>query len=395
MSATLSTMTNLSTAVPTVWSFSLHWLQAGMWVAGLVLILWAGFRMRWPKLVALLVFLTMDLVMFGAFVRLTDSGLGCPDWPGCYAHFTPAQAHHQISEAVVEQGGTQGNVSPFKAWVEMIHRYIATIIGTLIVAMAVRAAWGRRHGKRIALGLPLVLLGWVILQGLFGAWTVTLLLKPLIVTLHLMGGVILLMLAVWFWMRNRDDLPKVPVTRLAQLLTWAAMLTMLWQIFLGGWVSTNYAALACTGFPTCNGSFHPDANWAQGFTFWRNLGENPDGSAIALQALVAIQWGHRIFAGITVITVLAAMALLGRYRALRKLAAWISALLLVQIGLGASVVVFAHPLALAVAHNGVAALMMLLLTIAVYRASGTRSRGVVMNETSVDFVNIQRVHAKP
>ena len=395
MSATLSTMTNLSTAVPTVWSFSLHWLQAGMWVAGLVLILWAGFRMRWPKLVALLVFLTMDLVMFGAFVRLTDSGLGCPDWPGCYAHFTPAQAHHQINEAVVEQGGTQGNVSPFKAWVEMIHRYIATIIGTLIVAMAVRAAWGRRHGKRIALGLPLVLLGWVILQGLFGAWTVTLLLKPLIVTLHLMGGVILLMLAVWFWMRNRDDLPKVPVTRLAQLLTWAAMLTMLWQLFLGGWVSTNYAALACTGFPTCNGSFHPDANWAQGFTFWRNLGENPDGSAIALQALVAIQWGHRIFAGITVITVLAAMALLGRYRALRKLAAWISALLLVQIGLGASVVVFAHPLALAVAHNGVAALMMLLLTIAVYRASGTRSREVVMNETSVEFVNIQRVHAKP
>ncbi len=395
MSTPLSTMTNLSTAVPTVWSFSLHWLQAGMWIAGLVLILWAGFRMRWPKLVALLVFLTMDLVMFGAFVRLTDSGLGCPDWPGCYAHFTPAQAHHQISEAVVEQGGTQGNVSPFKAWVEMIHRYIATIIGTLIVAMVVRAAWGRTHGKHIALGLPLVLLGWVILQGLFGAWTVTLLLKPVIVTLHLMGGVILLMLAVWFWMRNRDDLARVPVTRLAQVLTWAAMLTMLVQVFLGGWVSTNYAALACTGFPTCNGSFHPDANWVQGFTFWRNLGENPDGSAISLQALVAIQWGHRIFAGITLITVLAAMALLRRYKSLRKLAAWIAALVVVQIGLGASVVVFAHPLALAVAHNGVAALMMLLLTITVYRASGSRSTEAVVHETSVDFVNIQRVQVKP
>ena len=395
MSTPLSTMTNLSTAVPTVWSFSLHWLQAGMWIAGLVLILWAGFRMRWPKLVALLVFLTMDLVMFGAFVRLTDSGLGCPDWPGCYAHFTPAQAHHQISEAVVEQGGTQGNVSPFKAWVEMIHRYIATIIGTLIVAMVVRAAWGRTHGKHIALGLPLVLLGWVILQGLFGAWTVTLLLKPLIVTLHLMGGVILLMLAVWFWMRNRDDLARVPVTRLAQVLTWAAMLTMLGQVFLGGWVSTNYAALACSGFPTCNGSFHPDANWVQGFTFWRNLGENPDGSAISLQALVAIQWGHRIFAAITLMTVLAAMALLSRYKSLRKLAAWIAALIVAQIALGASVVVFAHPLALAVAHNGVAALMMLLLTIAVYRTGGRRSTEAVVHETSVDFVNIQRVQVKP
>ncbi len=388
-------MTNLSTAVPTVWSFSLHWLQAGMWVAGLVLILWAGFRMRWPKLVALLVFLTMDLVMFGAFVRLTDSGLGCPDWPGCYAHFTPAQAHHQISEAVAEQGGTQGNVSPFKAWVEMIHRYIATIIGALIVAMAVRAAWARKHGRKIALGLPFLLLGWVILQGLFGAWTVTLLLKPLIVTLHLMGGIILLMLAVWFWMRNRSDLPKVPTSTLVQVVTWAALLATGWQIFLGGWVSTNYAALACTGFPTCNGSFHPDANWIQGFTFWRNLGENPDGSAISLQALVAIQWGHRLFAVVTSVIVLAAMWGLSRYQPLRKLAGWLTALLAVQIALGASVVLFAHPLELAVAHNGVAALMMLLLTIAVYRVSGAQSCQPSLDDTSLAFVNIERASAKP
>ncbi|SCC92184.1 putative Cytochrome oxidase assembly protein [Thiomonas sp. X19] len=395
MSATLNTMTNLSTAVPTVWSFSLHWLQAGMWVGGLVLILWAAFRMRWPKLVALLVFLTMDLVMFGAFVRLTDSGLGCPDWPGCYAHFTPAQAHHQINEAVAEQGGTQGNVSPFKAWVEMIHRYVATIIGTLILAMAIRASWARKHGKQIALGLPFLLLGWVILQGLFGAWTVTLLLTPLIVTLHLMGGIILLMLAVWFWMQNRSDLPKVSTTVLTQTLVWAAMLTMLWQIFLGGWVSTNYAALACTGFPTCNGSFQPDANWAQGFTFWRNLGENPNGSAISLQALVAIQWGHRLFAVLTSIIVLAATWRMSRYRELRKLALWISGLLFVQIALGASVVIFAHPLELAVAHNGVAALMMLLLTIAVYRVSRPESRRLVIDDAALAPVTLQRAHVKP
>lgn len=394
MSTTLSTMTNLSTAVPTVWSFSLHWLQAGMWVAGLVLILWAGFRMRWPKLVALLVFLTMDLVMFGAFVRLTDSGLGCPDWPGCYAHFTPAQAHHQISEAVAEQGGTQGNVSPFKAWVEMIHRYVATIIGTLILAMAIRATWVRKHGGRIALGLPFLLLGWVLVQGLFGAWTVTLLLKPLIVTLHLMGGVILLMLAVWFWMRNRVDLPKVPTSALTQTLVWAAMLTMLWQIFLGGWVSTNYAALACRGFPTCNGSYSPDANWIQGFTFWRDLGENPNGSAITLPALVAIQWGHRLFAVITSVVVLSAMWAMGRSAALRRLALWISGLLLVQLALGASVVIFAHPLELAVAHNGVASLMMLLLTIAVYRVSRVEARTLAHDDIAHTSVNLQHMHAK-
>ena len=395
MSTALNTMTNLSTAVPTVWSFSLHWLQGGMWVAGLLLILWAAFRMRWPKLVALLVFLTMDLVMFGAFVRLTDSGLGCPDWPGCYAHFTPAQAHQQIHEAVAEQGGTQGNVSPFKAWVEMIHRYVATIIGTLILAMAIRASWARMHGHRIALGLPFLLLGWVILQGLFGAWTVTLLLKPLIVTLHLMGGIILLMLAVWFWMRNRPDLPKVPTTVLTQILVWAATLTMLWQIFLGGWVSTNYAALACTGFPTCNGSFQPDANWAQGFTLWRNLGENPNGSAISLQALVAMQWGHRLFAGLVFVIVLGAAWHMSRYRELRKLALWISGLLLVQIALGAGIVIFAHPLELAVAHNGVAALMMLLLTIAVYRVSRPESSRLVSDDVALVPVTFQRAQAKP
>ena len=363
---------NLSTAVPTVWSFSLHAVQAVMWLGGLLLVLVAALRMRWPKLVALLVFLTMDLVMFGAFVRLTDAGLGCPDWPGCYGHFTPAQAHVQIGQAVAEQGGTQGNVSPFKAWVEMIHRYVATIIGALIVAMAVRAALTRRRRNSVRLGLPLLLVAWVVLQGLFGAWTVTLLLKPLIVTLHLMGGIVLLMLAAWFWMRNRDDLPRAQAGGATRALLWLALLATLWQVFLGGWVSTNYAALACSGFPTCNGTLHPQADWLHGFTFWRNLGENPDGSAITLQALVAIQWGHRLFALVLAVIVGAACAAMARHAELRRLAWQIALLLVVQIALGASVVIFAHPLALAVAHNGVAALLVLLLSIAVFRAGAPR-----------------------
>ncbi|MDE2121122.1 MAG: COX15/CtaA family protein, partial [Betaproteobacteria bacterium] len=204
-----SNLINMYQAAPTVWLFSLHWLQAGMWLLGLLLVVWAGLRMRWSRLVVLLVFLTMDLVMFGAFVRLTDAGLGCPDWPGCYGHFTPAQAHVQIHQAVQEEGGTDGYVSPFKAWVEMIHRYIATVIGTLIMVMAGRALWARRRGQAIRVGLPLLLLGWVIVQGMFGAWTVTLLLKPLIVTLHLMGGIVLLLLAAWFRMRNQPGQPPL------------------------------------------------------------------------------------------------------------------------------------------------------------------------------------------
>lgn len=350
------------------WSFSLHVLQAGMWIGGLLLVLWAAVRLRWPKLVALLVFLTMDLVMFGAYVRLADAGLGCPDWPGCYAHFTPAQVSTQIHHAErVQPGGSEGQVNPFKAWVEMIHRYVATVIGTLIVAMVLRA-WMSR--PRVDMALPLVLLGWIVLQGLFGAWTVTLKLKPLIVTGHLMGGVILLVLAAWFWMINRDDVRRCGAGPGARALMVAALVAVLAQVFLGGWVSTNYAAVACTGFPTCNGSFHPNADWAHGYALWRNLGENADGSLIPTQALVAIQWGHRLFALLVTLLVLLACRRMARETGLRDLALRIAALMLAQIAIGAGVVEFSHPLLLSVVHNGVAALLILLLTIATYRIGG-------------------------
>ncbi|WP_297913156.1 heme A synthase [Thiomonas sp.] len=369
---------NLYQAVPTVWLFSLHWLQAGMWLVGLLLVVWAGMRMRWARLVALLVFLTMDLVMFGAFVRLTDAGLGCPDWPGCYGRLTPAQAHVQIHQAVQQEGGTQGNVSPFKAWVEMIHRYVATIIGALITVMAARALWARRKGQGVGrgggvgVGLPLLLLGWVIVQGMFGAWTVTLLLKPLIVTLHLMGGIVLLLLAAWFWMRNRPEMQPLDAGAATRWLARVALLALLVQIFLGGWVSTNYADLACSGFPTCNGSWNPPADWSAGFTMWRDLGHMPDGSAITLQALIAIHWAHRLFAVVASALILGTAGLLARVRELRRLAGWLVLALLVQIGLGVSVVLLQRPLVPAVAHNGGAALLVLLLTTAVWRTSGAR-----------------------
>nr|WP_018913782.1 COX15/CtaA family protein [Thiomonas sp. FB-6] len=363
---------NMYQAVPTVWLFSLHWLQAGLWLLGLGLVIWAGMRMRWARLVALLVFLTLDLIMFGAFVRLTDAGLGCPDWPGCYGRLTPAQAHVQIHQAVQEEGGTQGNVSPFKAWVEMIHRYVATIIGALITVMAARALWARRKGQGMRVGLPLLLFAWIVVQGMFGAWTVTLLLKPLIVTLHLMGGIVLLLLAAWFWMRNRPEMQPLNAGAATRWLTRAALLALLVQIFLGGWVSTNYAAVACSGFPTCNGSWNPPADWSAGFTLWRDLGRMPDGSAVTLQALIAIHWAHRLFAVVATVLVLGAAGLLARLRELRRLAGWLVVALAAQIALGVSVVLLQHPLVPAVAHNGVAALMVLLLTTAAWRTSGGR-----------------------
>lgn len=379
----------MNPATNPIWQFSLHWVQAFVWLIALVGVFWMGLTMRWSKLTAVLVFLTLDLVMFGSYVRLTDSGLGCPDWPGCYAKFTPLQAHHQIAQAVQEQGGTQGYVSPFKAWVEMIHRYAGSIIGTLILVLVARVLWARRRGEGVKLGLPLLLLGWVILQGLFGKWTVTLRLIPLVVTLHLMGGIVLLVLLAWFWMRNRADLVGVHAGAPTRALLWLALVAVGVQIFLGGWTSTNYAALACSGFPTCNGSFRPDADWAAGFTLWRHLGENADGSPITTAALVAIQWGHRLFAIVATAAVLAAVAALWRHEALRRLGAWIALAVVLQVIFGIVLVTEGHPLIVAVAHNGGSAVLMLLLAIAIYRVSARVREQAPSEALGSSFVKLQ------
>lgn len=378
-----------------IWQFSLHWVQALVWVVVLAGVFWIGLKMRWSKLTAVLVFLTLDLVMFGSYVRLTDSGLGCPDWPGCYSKFTPMQAHEQISLAVKEQGGTQGYVSPFKAWVEMIHRYAGSIIGTLIMVLLARAIWARKHGEDIKLGLPIVLFIWVLLQGLFGKWTVTMRLIPLVVTLHLMGGIILLMLLAWFWMRNRADLVSVHAGALTRTLLWTATVAVLVQIFLGGWTSTNYAALACSGFPTCNGTFTPDANWAQGFTLWRHLGLTGDGQPITEAALVAIQWGHRLFAIFATGAVLAAVVAMWRYPALRRLAGWTAFAVILQVFFGIVLVTEGHPLVVAVAHNGGSAILMLLLTTGIYRVSAAVRTLAPSESLGSSFVKLQTGKALP
>ncbi|WP_449369516.1 COX15/CtaA family protein [Thiomonas sp.] len=385
----------MSVASQAIWQFSLHWVQALVWVLVLAGVFWMGLKMRWSKLTAVLVFLTLDLVMFGSYVRLTDSGLGCPDWPGCYAKFTPLQAHAQIAQAVQEQGGTQGYVSPFKAWVEMIHRYAGSIIGTLIMVLLARAVWARKHGEDIKLGLPIVLFLWVVLQGLFGKWTVTLRLIPLVVTLHLMGGIILLVLLAWFWMRNRADLVSVNAGTLTRVLLWIALLAIGIQIVLGGWTSTNYAALACSGFPTCNGSFDPNANWAQGFTLWRHLGLTGDGQPITEAALVAIQWGHRLFAIVATAAVFAAVAALWRFPALRRLAMWIALAVVLQVIFGVVLVTEGHPLIVAVAHNGGSAVLMLLLATGIYRVSATVREKAPSESLGSAFVRVAPPHPLP
>ena len=379
-------------SAPIFWQFSLSTFNAIVWVVLLLLGLVMGLKMQWGRLVAITAFLTLDLIAFGAFVRLTDSGLGCPDWPGCYGQLLPAQASAQINQAMAEQGA-HGPVNHVKAWIEMAHRYVASFIGMLILVMFVRAlvakfrdggaSWLRSVNEfgsaSVGVAWPLVLLIVVSLQGLFGKWTVTLKLMPIVVTTHLMGGMLLFALLIWFWMRERRRAGEtramtIAVSSVVKVIVWVAVITLAAQIFLGGWVSTNYAVMACGDFPGCNGQLRPAVAWNEGFTLLRALGRNPDGSFLSVDALRAIHWAHRIGAVITTVVVLAAaVTLLRAHSALRRQAMWITAALVLQIVIGIGTVHFAKPIYLATAHNFVAAVLLATLVVAAYRVSGPAS----------------------
>jgi cytochrome c oxidase assembly protein subunit 15 len=300
----------------------------------------------------------------------------------------PVQAATQINQAIIEQGGPQGAVSHSKAWIEMLHRYLASFIGALILVMFVRAVMARIGQRRAAnrggfidsgvgLAWPLLLLLVVSLQGLFGKWTVTLKLMPIVVTTHLMGGMLLFALLIWFWMRERERsgdsrAMTIAVPARARIMLWFALLILAGQIFLGGWVSTNYAVLACADFPACGGTFVPSVDWRDGFTFARELGRRPDGSFLPVDALRAIHWAHRIGALVTtVVVVAAALTLMRSHAALKRQAMWIKAALVAQVFIGISTVLFSQPILLATAHNFFAAV--LLATLVVAAVSGTRS----------------------
>jgi len=318
---------------------------------------------KYRKLVWITVFLTFDLIMFGAFTRLTDSGLGCPDWPGCYGHANPMQAHTDISAA--EAAMPTGPVTVVKAWIEMIHRYLAMGIGVLIISM-MTISWRRwlqtgRKEARFSPHFPTLLFVFVCVQGAFGAWTVTLKLQPIIVTAHLMLGMMLLALLTWFGMRLRNHVSIARSTSTLILPATLAAAALAMQIALGGWVSSNYAALACVDFPLCHGALLPEMDFQNGFTLWRDLGKTAHGDFLPFAALTAIHWTHRVFAFVVVTLVI--WTALGAHRidSLRKTARWILAVIALQFCSGAATVFLSLPLTLAVIHNGGAALLVILL----------------------------------
>ncbi len=322
--------------------------------------------MQFRSLVLLTTLLTFGLIMLGAYVRLSDAGLGCPDWPGCYGKLTPAHAAAHISDAVAEQGGEHGPVSMGKAWKEMVHRYIASGLGLLIIAIAVMA-WRKREEIRQSPALATTLVGVVCLQGAFGAWTVTMLLKPAIVTGHLIGGMTLLGLLLWLALRQAAPRVAAPVSGSLRTLAAAGLLAVIAQIILGGWVSTNYAALACTDFPRCHGEWVPVMETDHAFDIVRELGRTETGELLPLEALTAIHWLHRVGALIVTGVLLVLAAALFRSEGFKPLAFKVVGVLTLQVVLGISNVVFSLPLWVAVLHNGGAALLLCTLILVNYR----------------------------
>ncbi|MBI1887228.1 MAG: COX15/CtaA family protein [Nitrosomonadales bacterium] len=324
---------------------------------------------KYRKLVWVTLFLTFDLIMFGAFTRLTDSGLGCPDWPGCYGQADPLRAHADISAA--EAAMPTGPVTVMKAWIEMIHRYLAMAIGVLIISIMV-IAWRKwwqsgRKETRFSPTFSAVLFAFVCLQGAFGAWTVTMKLQPVIVTTHLLLGITLLALLTWLGARQTNH-PPVAQSALAlrtPAILAIALLTL--QIALGGWVSSNYAALACTDFPLCQGMLLPPMDFQHGFSLWRDLGKTAGGEYLPFAALTAIHWVHRVFA--FVVVALVAWVALNALKTdgLRKTARWLLVMIAFQFATGVLTIFLDFPLALAVIHNGGAALLVLLLVTLNYK----------------------------
>jgi cytochrome c oxidase assembly protein subunit 15 len=340
-----------------------------------ILPLWVVLRSKehnkLKKLLAVTMFLTFDLIVFGAFTRLTDSGLGCPDWPGCYDKAHPFLASADISQA--QQLLPSGPVTFAKAWIEMIHRYLAMTVGFLILVQ-VAMTWIKRQQDSRSFKYAFSLLVFVLIQGAFGAWTVTLKLQPIIVTLHLLLGLGLLALLAWAWSLQAYGYVKQhkPYRALHLTVSIAAVILVM-QIGLGGWVSTNYAALACHGFPSCNGVIVPELDFEHGFTLWRELGKTANGDYLNVAALVTIHWVHRSFAWIALIAVLSAAWMARKHRETKKLGSTILALIFVQFATGVATVYFAWPLTLAVLHNAGAALLVLLLTMLNYRVRYTLS----------------------
>lgn len=325
--------------------------------------------MKYHHLAWVAVVLALGVVVLGAFVRLSDAGLGCPDWPGCYGQMDWPTQHEEIQQANSEFPDRP--VEPHKAWREMVHRYFAGALGLLVLALFAWA-WRKRdegiNGQEAPLALAAALLLIIILQAALGMWTVTLKLKPVIVMLHLLGGLTTLSLLLWLALRTTPNLkPYRYAGHVKPWMIWLGLGLLVAQIALGGWTSSNYAALACPDFPTCQGSWWPKMDFREAFVMWRGIGPNYEFGVLDMPARTAIHVMHRIgFLLVTLYLVWLAFRLLKN----RELMPWgfaLLGLLTLQVSLGISNVVFSLPLPVATLHNMGAALLLMLMVALLFK----------------------------
>ena len=303
--------------------------------------------------------LALIVVSFGAYTRLTDSGLGCPDWPGCYGTLTVPESIDQIEKAQAVYPDSPVEVE--KAWIEMIHRYIAGILGVMILVIAFMSI-RLRDQINYSLKWPFFLLGLVIFQAALGMWTVTLLLKPAVVSSHLLGGMTVLGIITFLMHRNYGTHRENFVSnRLERKIIRFSLVLLFIQIALGGWTSTNYAALACTDYPTCHGSLIPEMDFSNAFTIFRELGVTSLGEPLSLEALHAIQWVHRVGAIVLLGYLLFVAYILKVNQGFNM---WRNVLILVislQFIIGIANLLLHLPIVLATLHNLGAALLVVIL----------------------------------
>ncbi|MCR8923842.1 COX15/CtaA family protein [Dasania sp. GY-MA-18] len=322
--------------------------------------------------------LAVFVLGLGAFTRLADAGLGCPDWPGCYGHMFWPDTATEVEKA--NQLFPDTPVEHDKTWPEMVHRYFASALG-LISIILVALAFKYRSPEQ-PFKLPLFMLGFIILQGMFGMWTVTLKLWPQIVTAHLLGGFTTFSL---YWLltlrlsNNPWQLPKDVYQKVTALKKWAllGLIIVACQVALGGWTTSNYAAVACPDLPTCQNQWLPAMNFSQGFDIFQAIGPNYLGGTMDNESRIAIHFSHRIGAIITSVylIILAMMMLrLGPRSPTQRMAKIVIIMLSLQVLLGLGNIIFKFPLAIAVAHNLGGALLLLVMVTLNYQVQTSRSQ---------------------
>ena len=310
------------------------------------------------KLLLLTTITAFCLVVLGAYVRLSDAGLGCPDWPGCFGTLSVPESQTAIENA--ELNFPLQHIETAKAWKEMIHRYVAGFLGLMIFLIGI-ISYKNKKVLRVNPIVPYVIVLLVIFQALLGMWTVTLLLKPIVVTAHLIGGMTTLGLLTFITHRYFGKIqPNILKYQHEIFLVRLSLFVLFIQIFLGGWTSTNYASLACTDFPTCHGSLMPNLNFKDAFDLFRDLGKLSDGSDLPLAVFETIQWIHRLGALITWLFFGYLASVILKYKAMRNLGYILLFVITAQFIIGVANLLLHLPIILAVMHTfGAASLVVL------------------------------------